>query len=68
MPFETCSIISRLLPGSHPPFRSWKYRPTYLPEPLCIDIAMNVAVLAEPMLFYLAFGRRPDLHPAVKPE
>jgi hypothetical protein len=53
---------------SDPPFRCWKYRPTYLPEPLCIDIAMNVAVLAEPMLFYLAFGRRPDMHPAVKPE
>ena len=40
-----------------PPFPAWKYRPEYFPDPLCIDIATNVDVLTEPMLFFLAFAR-----------
>jgi hypothetical protein len=42
------------------PFPAWEYRPPYLPEPLAIHMAGNSESSAEPLLFYLAFGRRPD--------
>jgi hypothetical protein len=38
-PFGICF---RPATNSHaPPFPAWKYRPKYLPDPLCIDIATN---------------------------
>jgi hypothetical protein len=40
------------------PFKSWEYRPPYLPEPLCFHVATNADVLTEPMLFYLPIGLR----------
>ena len=42
------------------PFRVWPYRPPYLPPPLHIDIGENCAETAEPLLFHLGFGQRPD--------
>jgi hypothetical protein len=48
------------------PFRTWEYRPPYLPETASIPIATNSDVLIEPMLFYMAFARRPDSYPAAK--
>ena len=50
-------------PGTEPiplPFRVWPYRPPYLPPPLHIDIGENCAETAEPLLFHLGFGQRPD--------
>jgi len=44
------------------PFRTWQYRPAYLPDPLAIEIAANAGVLTEPMLCYLSFAQRPDTH------
>jgi hypothetical protein len=41
-------------------FPTWEYRPPYLPEPLAIHMATNSDVATEPLLFYLAFGRRPN--------
>ena len=49
-----------------PPFPFWHYRPPYLPSTLSITVAHNTGNLAEPMLFYLAFGQRPDQLPAAK--
>lgn len=49
-----------------PPFTAWEYHPNYLPEPLHIDMATSTDRIAEPMLFYLPFGRRrakPPLNP-----
>ena len=43
-----------------PPFSTWDYRPPYLPDPLSLAVGTNAAVLAEPMLCYLAFARRTD--------
>lgn len=37
-----------------PRFRTWRYRPPYLPEGLAIEVAEDVP-LAEPAIFYLAF-------------
>ena len=42
------------------PFPAWAYQPTYLPAPRVIHMGANSAVIAEPLLFYLAFGQRPD--------
>lgn len=42
------------------PFASWAYTPAYLPSPLVVHVGENSDILAEPMLFYMAFGRRPD--------
>jgi hypothetical protein len=42
------------------PFQTWEYRPPYLPAPLAIHMAGNSEAAAEPLLFYLAFARRPD--------
>jgi hypothetical protein len=46
--------------GKPVPFPTWEYRPPYLPEPLAIHMAANSDVATEPLLFYLAFGRRPN--------
>lgn len=42
------------------PFAAWAYTPMYLPSPWVIHVGENAAILAEPMLFYVAFGHRPD--------
>jgi hypothetical protein len=47
-----------------PPFPTWEYHPVYLPETQSFGVATNADVLTEPMLCYLAFGRRPDSFPA----
>ena len=46
--------------GSDAAFDTWEYRPPYLPEPLAIRMGCNSELTAEPLLFYLPFGRRPD--------
>jgi hypothetical protein len=58
-PFGLCF---RLAQGEHgePPFANREYRPAYLADPLCIQIATNVDALVEPMLCHLSFARRPD--------
>jgi hypothetical protein len=43
------------------PFQSWEYRPPYLPAPLAIHMAENSEIATEPLLFFLSFGRRPDI-------
>jgi hypothetical protein len=43
-----------------PPFATWQYHPPYLPPELAIDMATSSHIAAEPLLFHLAFGRRPD--------
>jgi hypothetical protein len=45
---------------------SWDYQPPYLPENLSIAVANNSAILTEPMLFQIPFGRRPDDLPPEK--
>jgi hypothetical protein len=47
-----------------PPFDTWEYRPAYLPDEVTIQIATNAAVLEEPFLFYLPWGRAPESPPA----
>jgi Glyoxalase-like domain len=47
-------------------FASWAYQPPYLPKTVSIAIGMNSAVLTEPMLFQIPFGRRPDQLPVEK--
>jgi len=45
------------------PFETWAYRPSYLPEGLSIDIAVDTPI-SEPEFFYLAFQRgRRGTHP-----
>jgi hypothetical protein len=39
-----------------PPFPTWEYRPSYLPEPLCLQI--GEAGVEEPMWVFLSFMRR----------
>jgi hypothetical protein len=39
-----------------PPFPAWEYRPSYLPDPLCLHI--DEAGVEEPMWVYLSFMRR----------
>jgi hypothetical protein len=48
------------------PFPAWDYSPPYLPAGWSFQVATNAAVLSEPMLFYLPFGRRPDTRPGGK--
>jgi hypothetical protein len=45
------------------PFAAWQYRPSYLPEPLCIHVAAGHSSTEGPLLFYLDFARRPDARP-----
>jgi hypothetical protein len=46
------------------PFSTWAYQPSYLRAPLSIHVATNTMIQSEPMLFYLPFAQRPDIHPA----
>jgi hypothetical protein len=48
------------------PFSGWDYAPSYLPPPLTIHIGNNSEVLAEPMLFHMTFGSRPDKAPEAR--
>lgn len=41
-------------------FPSWEYHPPYLPASLSIAVGNNSEELAEPMLFQIPFGKRPD--------
>jgi hypothetical protein len=52
--------------GGTAPFPAWEYRPSYLPDPLAIYMATNSDVVTEPLLFYLAFSRRPDPNDLVR--
>lgn len=45
------------------PFVTRAYRPAYLPAPLQIDIAENFDYPAEPFLFHMSHGVRPDMYP-----
>ncbi|HEY9660233.1 MAG TPA: VOC family protein [Allocoleopsis sp.] len=47
-------------------FPSWEYRPPYLPASLSIAVGNNSEELAEPMLFQIPFGKRPDQSPPEK--
>ena len=47
-------------------FSSWEYYPPYLPENVHISVATNSELLAEPMLFQIPWGKRPDSYPAEK--
>ena len=67
-PFGIC-----LRPAASPPpplerlpFPTWHYRPPYLPPSLSIPVATNADVLTEPMMFYLPFAQRQDIHPEGK--
>ncbi len=42
--------------NTQPPFAAWKYRPEYLPDPLCLHI--GGAGIEEPMWVFLSFMRR----------
>jgi hypothetical protein len=48
------------------PFATWSYRPPYLPPGLEIPVAETIA--AEPMLFSIPFGGRPDGYPPARRE
>lgn len=52
--------------GNTTAFSSWDYCPPYLPKTISIAVAINSDVLAEPMLFQIPFGKRPDQFPAEK--
>jgi hypothetical protein len=43
---------------AEPPFPAWEYRPSYLPDPLCMHI--GDADVAEPMWIYMGFMRAAD--------
>jgi hypothetical protein len=58
-PFGIC-LRPRQAATANLPFPAWAYEPTYLPAPLVIHMGENSSVIAEPLLFYLAFGQRPD--------
>ncbi|MEG4321548.1 MULTISPECIES: hypothetical protein [unclassified Microcoleus] len=64
-PFGIC-----LRPGTDSPdkiaFSSWAYHPPYLPETISIAVATNSDNLAEPMLFQIPWGKRPDSSSAEK--
>lgn len=47
--------------GEGVPFRSWSYKPKYLPKELSVEV--GEAPLSEPMWFYLSFASRPDQSP-----
>jgi hypothetical protein len=42
------------------PFAAWPYRPTYLPDPLCLHIATTCSSPRVPLLFYFPLYRRPQ--------
>jgi hypothetical protein len=44
------------------PFESWPYCPPFF-QPLEINVAVNSTNTAEPLLFFMPFGRRPDVYP-----
>lgn len=52
--------------SGEPPFAGWRYQPSYLPAPLSVWVGGNAPRLAEPFLFYLSFGKRPDAVPVEK--
>jgi hypothetical protein len=52
-------------PASTAPFRTWSYRPSYLPPGMAIEVAEGTT-LQEPELFYLPFLRRAG-HPTAEP-
>ena len=57
-PFGLCFRNSAGTDSNECPFPSWSYRPDYLPEPHCVNVAE--APLTEPMWFFLSFAGRPD--------
>jgi len=59
LPFGIC-LRPRHQPTEALPFAAWAYIPSYLPSPWVIHVAENASILTEPMLFYVAFGYRPD--------
>jgi hypothetical protein len=59
-PFGLCL---RRRPGAPPPFRTWPYRPAYLPAGVVLDVAATSRRTREPLVF-LAATRRPDAEPA----
>ena len=59
VPFGICLRPRHHTPAALP-FAAWAYTPSYLPSPWVIQVAENASMLTEPMLFYMAFGRRPD--------
>jgi hypothetical protein len=61
-PFGVCLRPARP-EVDEPPFAVWNYRPYYLPDPLCIHVGADSASSEGPLLFYLAFGGRPDSRP-----
>jgi hypothetical protein len=46
--------------GAPPPFSTWDYHPSFLPPSVSFQVGTNSNLLTEPMLFLLAFARRPD--------
>ncbi|MGE0694414.1 MAG: VOC family protein [Pirellulales bacterium] len=59
-PFGVCVRPTAGSAEGRPPFATWRYTPPYLPPPLAIDMATSSHRVSEPLLFHLAFGRRPD--------
>ncbi|MDG9670665.1 VOC family protein [Hahella sp. CR1] len=57
-PFGFCFRPETGKERSPAPFKSWDYRPKYLPETLRVEVAESP--LSEPMWFYLEFAGRPD--------
>jgi hypothetical protein len=45
-----------------PPFESWAYCPPFF-QPLEINVAVNSTNTGEPLLFFMPFGKRPDIYP-----
>jgi hypothetical protein len=61
-PFGVCVRPTR--PGvSELPFAVFPYRPSYLPELLCLYVGVDSCSTEGPLLLYLPFGRRPDSRP-----
>ncbi|MEX0676911.1 MAG: VOC family protein [Pirellulales bacterium] len=58
-PFGVCLRSAGTEP-SGAPFATWEYRPPYLPAPLVIHMSASSQISQSPLLFYIAFGRRPD--------
>jgi len=61
---DACPFGFGFRPGGentgNPPFRSWEYRPAFLPAPLALQVAANSSTITEPMLFFLPFAQRKD--------
>jgi hypothetical protein len=64
-PFGVCLRPSRPGVEGHP-FPAWRYRPIYLPEPLCFHVGTDSTATEGPLLVYLPFGCRPDTRPQVQ--